>query len=1147
MVLTNLVSENATPRNVGKRRRIFGHWFHILIRLRPRLASNQKRQTGANCSQNLHACTHCLRMWARGNHGRINASRRVGYVWPKYPSWLFRSVSQRPAPTTDGRNILQPGERVPQSRVRSSSNQRPFNTTSSSQVLEEVSSTTTAAEIPQSIPIRKHFGPPPLRGPAGAPDRPSIRDRLRAWSVENQRKVVENAPDGIQSTGREAALPSPLFMEETRNDAEEDHEEDGIGEDESVEFDEYDDLVEGEYKVRLVPGDLIMATPKIAKRQFAIFLGMAGLQHQLLLADGRWLSETMMIPETLVVPNFASPDEIASILEYTPKRAVEREDIVTGVVNTMSATGDIPQTVAAPLLRRIAAMHEDLITFRREHVHHLDSVYDSLADEVHYVYLTIEELTQKLLGLDFSALSAGAKMAIFQALEKQPTWIQTRRQLEDSILVIFTPKKFTRQFSEVVSWARDYQEAAAQAAVGKEVASMLQRNPLSAFIDKARRLILKSRKIRSPTTIGSLGPSSRQDIDNDTVVTKATGEIYTENDKMILEFLWNTYLRQPQPKKRNMHHAIGSLILRAIGAYPKLTLESKIGKLLLQELGSLAPWAEKTDESVIFPLPGRRGAHVSNVLYAESEKLCEELAFDPETGYNPLPDSMAELRTDLGSLPVFCVDKPSTYIIDDGFSWEPCEDDPEAFWIHCHVAHPTAYLSPNHVFAQRARILGANLYTSRNTFPMMPWPVVKTLGLAPNSAALTVSTRLTADGQVQDIRVFPSVVRNVIRLERGAVEKLMGKEEKEKAYLIVGRSRQYSMTTEDDATPEAVDKARPYLDTFQKLDTILRARVRARQKEAPLHANWEFSYSEQSAKVSFLEPYDVDRLLHSYHYHGDPTIKCVADRYETVGRHGEGQMNDDVTAHVMMLAAESVGRWFRERDIPACFSGALTHPEFPLSKLNTMDRYERFLSPMATLSSSPVPHVMLNVAQYLRFTSPLRRFTDLLSHWQVDAYLKAEAQGLIRSGAKADGVDLPFTRAMVDEYIAKNAHVITQGDRLMRESIVHWTMQALFRAFHFKEAELPEIWDFKVENTVSSKRSPDDTRVQGRIAPFGIRACLLASEQGWETGAKWRQYLPVKIELVDLSAGMVSCRAVGPPNDTVNCKHPIRAGPKFSA
>jgi hypothetical protein len=190
-------------------------------------------------------------------------------------------------------------------------------------------------------------------------------------------------------------------------------------------------------------------------------------------------------------------------------------------------------------------------------------------------------------------------------------------------------------------------------------------------------------------------------------------------------------------------------------------------------------------------------------------------------------------------------------------------------------------------------------------------------------------------------------------------------------------------------------------------------------------------------------------------------------------------------------------------------------------------------------SSTPIPHVAGNVEHYLRLTSPLRRYNDLLNQWQADAYLKAEAEN--------KEVAYPFSLRQVQDLIPFfNEHQMEAFFARNNET-VSWFLRALFRAFHFKEAELPEIWDVQISKVARKKYSDDDSRIRGVLLPFKIQVKLLESPEKWEAHTKLGSYLPVKLEMVNLSEVSVSCRAVGPASDDYTVREPIRIVPKAKA
>ena len=139
------------------------------------------------------------------------------------------------------------------------------------------------------------------------------------------------------------------------------------------------------------------------------------------------------------------------------------------------------------------------------------------------------------------------------------------------------------------------------------------------------------------------------------------------------------------------------------------------------------------------------------------------------------------------------------------------------------------------------------------------------------------------------------------------------------------------------------------------------------------------------------------------------------------------------------------------------------------------------------------------------------------------------------SGQPSADLLLPFSVDDVREYLRTDFWVMSAGERHQKMSYFHWTLQALFRAFHFKEAPLPEIWDVEVADPFKKNRQQFFIKglssVAGTLKPFGVLVFLMQTPLGWEQDAQPGQYLPCKIELVDTIQRHIVAKPVGPPTD----------------
>jgi RNB domain len=102
---------------------------------------------------------------------------------------------------------------------------------------------------------------------------------------------------------------------------------------------------------------------------------------------------------------------------------------------------------------------------------------------------------------------------------------------------------------------------------------------------------------------------------------------------------------------------------------------------------------------------------------------------------------------------------------------------------------------------------------------------------------------------------------------------------------------------------------------------------------------------------------------------------------------------------------------------------------------------------------------------YTRVTSPLRRFDDLLLHWQLHAAL-AEEERLGRSLKGEDCSEAPFlafSRQRLGELLMEQvyrAKIHRSMDKVVGPE--QWIRAAMVRAWKFGEAEIPERIVFSV-------------------------------------------------------------------------------------
>ncbi|MDR3167306.1 MAG: RNB domain-containing ribonuclease [Treponema sp.] len=139
----------------------------------------------------------------------------------------------------------------------------------------------------------------------------------------------------------------------------------------------------------------------------------------------------------------------------------------------------------------------------------------------------------------------------------------------------------------------------------------------------------------------------------------------------------------------------------------------------------------------------------------------------------------------------------------------------------------------------------------------------------------------------------------------------------------------------------------------------------------------------------------------------------------------------DLVRECMLLAGEGAARWALERRLPFPYvsqePGDL--PASPLPGLAGAYQLRRCMRPR-TLSVKPAAHWSLGLSGYTQVTSPLRRYTDLLAHQQIRAFLQGEKSGALPSLGEEE---LLLHLAAGDVAAQRNIHA-------ERASRIHWAM-----------------------------------------------------------------------------------------------------------
>jgi exoribonuclease-2 len=309
-------------------------------------------------------------------------------------------------------------------------------------------------------------------------------------------------------------------------------------------------------------------------------------------------------------------------------------------------------------------------------------------------------------------------------------------------------------------------------------------------------------------------------------------------------------------------------------------------------------------------------------------------------------------RRDLTHLAAYAIDDEGSTDPDDAVSVELNE---EGTFLYVHVADPAATITAGSEADIDARARGATFYAPEGAVRMLnddALPIFA-LGMSETSPALSFKIKLSQDNSIEKTEIFYSTVKVTRISYREADDKLADAEgsnkELSELYAIAERNVKRRLDS------GAVQIEFPEVQIYVKIPQT-DAAVTAADKQS------------ESAEIEIkpLENYRSRILVR----------EC------------------------MLLAGEAAGEWALEKRIAFPFiSQEIEKPEAPDESAAAgadaggyAGAYQlRRCMRQRVLSTKPGLHQGLGLDIYTQVTSPLRRYTDLLAHQQIHAYLDAEA------------------------------------------------------------------------------------------------------------------------------------------------------------
>ncbi|XP_054780859.1 ribonuclease II, chloroplastic/mitochondrial isoform X2 [Prosopis cineraria] len=339
-------------------------------------------------------------------------------------------------------------------------------------------------------------------------------------------------------------------------------------------------------------------------------------------------------------------------------------------------------------------------------------------------------------------------------------------------------------------------------------------------------------------------------------------------------------------------------------------------------------------------------------------------------------------RKDFTALKVYAIDVDEADELDDALSATRLQDGRLKVWIH--VADPTRYVRPGSILDREAMRRGTSVFLPIATYPMFPDKLAMSgmsLRQGEHCNAVTVSIVLHNDGSIAECSVDNSVIKPTYMLTYESASELL------------------------------------HLNLEEEVE------LRILSEAANLRLNWRrqqgaVETATIETRIKVPNPEDSEPSINLYvENQADPAMRLVSE--------------------MMILCGEAIATIGSQNGIPLPYRGQpqsdldmseFAHlPEGPVRSFALV----RVMRAAEIDFRKPMRHGVLGLPGYVQFTSPIRRYLDLIAHYQVKAFIR--------------GAPPPFSAGQLEGIAAVVNDRVRTVRKLCSSSLRYWTLEYLRR------------------------------------------------------------------------------------------------------
>lgn len=365
------------------------------------------------------------------------------------------------------------------------------------------------------------------------------------------------------------------------------------------------------------------------------------------------------------------------------------------------------------------------------------------------------------------------------------------------------------------------------------------------------------------------------------------------------------------------------------------------------------------------------------------------------------------LRRDIRDRFVITIDPVDARDFDDAIS--VARTVRGGWMLGVHIADVSHYVDWGSAIDLEARRRSTSVYLADRVLPMLPERLCNDLcSLRPDEdrLAFTVDIELDAQGRVRTYEPYPSVIRSRVRMDYGAADALLREGDPDGAALDAAARGRAELAVEA-ARANGVD-LRAFL---RNADALARARREIRRKRGSIDFDTpevhvlldeagmpvDIVTRERTAATSLVEEamllanecvaeFLADRdLVSAYRVHEDPSPDSLASAAKTLTE--LGAVEGGLAAGIMLGDPRAINAAVEDA------ADTAFAPQVNALLLRAQQR--------AVYKSHNEGHYALGARAYCHFTSPIRRYPDLIAHRVLKVALAKHELGKKEAAARA--------------------------------------------------------------------------------------------------------------------------------------------------